>query len=154
LQAFTRAGWRPVIVTNQSGIARGYFTEADLEAVHRHLIDLLQAMGVSLAGIHHCPHGPDSDCRCRKPAPGLAERAAAELGADLTQAVMIGDKPADLELARAIGAFAVLTRQGYGRQTELDAPGLADLVVDDLDEAARRLLGPDSPLSTRDRFAS
>jgi D-glycero-D-manno-heptose 1,7-bisphosphate phosphatase len=91
---------------------------------------------VDLDGIYVCPHGPDDACDCRKPLPGLALRAAAELGLDPKASLMIGDKIADVGLGRAIGARTVLVRTGHGAQEEAAAGPLADCVADDLAAAA------------------
>lgn len=124
-----------VVLTNQSGIARGYFTFADLDRIHTRLRDLLAVEGITLAGIYACPHGPNDGCPCRKPSPGMALKAAAELGFDPVRSWVIGDKAADLALARSIGAVAILVRTGYGEET-LAAGADADFVADDLAQAA------------------
>jgi histidinol-phosphate phosphatase family protein len=126
-----RAGVPVVVVSNQSGIGRGYFTDADLVAVNTRLIELLATAGAHLDGLYHCPHAPEVGCRCRKPAPALAEQAASDLGLDLGRSFVIGDKQADIALGRAVGATALLVRTGYGAGVE--AQGVAaDRVFDDL----------------------
>lgn len=97
-----------VIISNQSGIARGTITEAEAQAVHARVIAVFAQGGVTFAGAYYCPHAPDAGCRCRKPAPGLLQDAAAELDLDLAASVMIGDKPSDLEAGRAAGCATVL----------------------------------------------
>jgi D-glycero-D-manno-heptose 1,7-bisphosphate phosphatase len=127
-----------VVVTNQSGLSRGYFDLRTLNAVHERLRQLLRAEGVELDGVFHCPHAPEHGCDCRKPAPGLAELAASRLGFDLADAFVIGDKACDVELGRRVGATTLLVRTGYGA----DYPGDAtppDFVVDDLVDAARTI---------------
>ena len=137
LARLQKAGYGLAVLTNQSGIARGYFDHARLDAIHARLHQILAAYGVTLDGIYICPHGPDADCPCRKPRPGMVHQAAAALGFDPHQAVMIGDKKADLELGRAVGAATILVRTGYGRKTEAQCPAeLADAIVDDLAAAA------------------
>lgn len=129
-----RAGVPIVIVSNQSGIGRGYFTEDDLATVKARVQEVLAVEGAHLDGYYHCPHAPSDGCRCRKPAPAMAEQAAADLDLDLHRSFVIGDKRADLELGRAVGATAILVRTGYGRDTE--AKGVAaDQVFDDLPSA-------------------
>ncbi|HWG44463.1 MAG TPA: HAD family hydrolase [Gemmataceae bacterium] len=123
------------VLTNQSGLSRGYFDQAALDAIHAHLRQLLAKEGVSLAGIYVCPHTPDDDCDCRKPRLGLARRAAAELHFDPAASFVIGDKPCDIELGRRLGATTFLVRTGYGLLHERE--GLqADHVVDDVLAAA------------------
>jgi histidinol-phosphate phosphatase family protein len=131
IAAANRAAVPVVVVSNQSGIGRGYFTEADLAAVNARLAALLAAAGARLDGLYHCPHAPGDGCRCRKPAPGLAEQAARELALDLGRSFVIGDKQADVALGRAIGATALLVRTGYGQEAEAKGAA-ADRVFADL----------------------
>jgi D-glycero-D-manno-heptose 1,7-bisphosphate phosphatase len=110
-----------VVVTNQAGIARGYFSEDMLNAVNASLVAQLKDEGAHLDGIYVCPHHPTEGespyrmaCDCRKPSPGLLLRAATELGLDLGGSTLVGDKPSDLVAAGAVGARAVLVLTGYG----------------------------------------
>ncbi|MDA9368526.1 D-glycero-beta-D-manno-heptose 1,7-bisphosphate 7-phosphatase [Flavobacteriaceae bacterium] len=110
LHALQESGYTLVIVTNQSGIARGYFTETDFLALSQQLTQDLEVKGIHLAGIYHCPHHPEAglgklktQCDCRKPAPGLILRAARELDIDLTDSILIGDKASDIEAGRRAG---------------------------------------------------
>jgi len=135
LRRLRALGLALVVVTNQSGIARGYFDEATLDAIHARLAALLAAEDLVLDGIYHCPHGPDDECACRKPGVELAHRAARDLGLDLSRAVVIGDKRADVELGRALGVPGILVRTGFGEE-ELAAGVTADHVADDLAAAA------------------
>lgn len=119
------AGFAVVVVTNQSGVARGLIAPATLDAIHRTIATRLARGGARLAGIYVCPHHPTAGspplrrrCRCRKPAPGLVERACRELGLDLRRSYTVGDAGADLGLAVATGTRAVLVRTGHGRTTE------------------------------------
>jgi D-glycero-D-manno-heptose 1,7-bisphosphate phosphatase len=138
LAEMAQLGLGLIVVTNQSGLSRGYFDAAALDRIHERLRQLLhEAAGVSLDGIYCCPHLPESDCRCRKPLPGLIEIAANELGFDPSRAFMIGDKPCDIDLGRAVQATTLLVRTGYGAKFA-DEHGLAaDFIVDDLRHAAR-----------------
>ncbi len=106
-----QSSWTLVIISNQSGLARGLVTEAEAKAVHARVVEVFAESGVTFAGAYYCPHAPDVGCRCRKPAPGLLLDAAAELGIDLAASVMIGDKPSDLEAGRAAGVAQVI---GFG----------------------------------------
>jgi histidinol-phosphate phosphatase family protein len=137
LRALASRGIRLVVVTNQSGVGRGRISPSQLGLVHRRLGDLLAAEGVTLDGIYSCVHSGEFACECRKPAPGLARRAAADLGLALDRTVVAGDKPADLMLARTLGVPGFLVTTGYGVDTLREENRLADYVVDDLDQLAR-----------------
>ena len=132
LRLLQDAGFALVVVTNQSGIHRGYFTMDDVDAVNARLSDLLLAEGVELAGFYVCPHGPDTGCTCRKPRPGLAIEAADELGLDLQGSIVIGDKESDVDLGVAIRARTILLAAEPGRSQ-------ADLVVADWGDLIRTL---------------
>jgi D-glycero-D-manno-heptose 1,7-bisphosphate phosphatase len=128
-----------IVVTNQSGVARGYFDLARVDEVHQRLRALLAAEQVALDGIYVCPHGPDAECPCRKPRPGLLLEAAAKFGFDPRACFVIGDKPCDIELGQAVGATTILVRTGYGAQYESAGTLQADHIVDDLRAAAEVL---------------
>lgn len=136
LRRLAAMGYALVVLTNQSGVARGYFGLDDVARVHGRLEALLAAEGVRLDGVYICPHGPTDACDCRKPLPGMAHAAARDLGLDLARSVMIGDKKVDLDLGRAVGARAVLVRTGHGAKEEAKAAPAADFVADDLAAAA------------------
>jgi D-glycero-D-manno-heptose 1,7-bisphosphate phosphatase len=149
IRALNRAGLRTVIVTNQSGVARGFFAESMVDAVHAHIQRLLAQAGAYIDAYYYCPHHPDGKvaqyahaCDCRKPARGLVDRAARELGIDPSRSFVVGDRWLDVGLAREVGAAGVLVRTGYGL-TEEQRPvsGLAaDAVVDNLAAAASWIL--------------
>ena len=114
---------KAVIVTNQSGIARGYFSEKQMEKVHQRLTGLLMQKGAYLDGIYYCPHHPEGDileyrikCKCRKPATGMLDLASQELDIDLHRSYVIGDKIIDIELAHRVGAKGILVLTGYGKE--------------------------------------
>jgi D-glycero-D-manno-heptose 1,7-bisphosphate phosphatase len=106
------AGFRLVVVSNQSGISRGLFSETALSAVHDRLVSLLSAAGVTLSGFYYCPHVPADDCECRKPKPGLLLRAARELSLDLSASWLIGDILDDVEAGRRAGCRTILLANG------------------------------------------
>jgi histidinol-phosphate phosphatase family protein len=110
IRDLNRAGLPVILVTNQSGIGRGFFSSADFEAVQRRLVDLLNSHGAHLDAVYHCPHAPDHQppCSCRKPEPGLFLRAAREHGIDLKASFFVGDRPRDVEAAGRFGARAYL----------------------------------------------
>jgi D-glycero-D-manno-heptose 1,7-bisphosphate phosphatase len=139
-------GWRLVVVTNQSGIARGLYSLDDYEHFTEHLRAELRAVGVQLDAVYRCPHLPDAAvaayrlaCDCRKPSPGMLLRAAHELSLDLGASVMVGDRLSDVQAGRAAGVGrCVLVRSG--RPIGAEEVHLADAVFDDLAACARALV--------------
>jgi len=137
------AGWRLVIVTNQSGLARGLYSMADYERFTAHLQGRLADVGVQVDAVLHCPHLPDAavaafrlDCDCRKPGPGMLLRAARELSLDLAASVIVGDRLTDVQAGRAAGVGrCVLVRSGHPLAP--DEVPQADAVYDDLAAFAR-----------------
>lgn len=137
LRELRRMGYGFVVITNQSGIGRGFFDRGQLQRVHQRLEELLQAEGIHLDGLYVCPHMPDDDCACRKPKLGLLQKAAADLGFNKANSIVIGDKASDIDMGRAAGALTFLVRTGYGDQFATAAT--ADFVVDDLAAATESL---------------
>ena len=130
----SRAHVRVALATNQSGIARGLFTEEDLQAIHRHVRAELERIGGRLDYIAYSPDGPGSNDPRRKPNPGMLIEIAGHFDVALDQVPFVGDSWRDIEAARAAGARPVLVRTGNGRDTEARAPSLAGVAVhDDLD---------------------
>jgi D-glycero-D-manno-heptose 1,7-bisphosphate phosphatase len=143
IQAIARlsqAGWTLAVATNQSGIARGYYSAAVLEAMHQRLRQLVREQGGELGLILHCPHGPQDGCACRKPKPGLLRQIAQHYGVALTGVWFVGDSRSDLESARAAGCQAVLVKTGKGARTLAQPLPEDTLVFDDLAAVAARLL--------------
>jgi histidinol-phosphate phosphatase family protein len=139
-----RAGFRAVVLSNQSGVARGLITKEQLDAVHLRLRELLAEDGARLDGIFICPHHPEEACACRKPAPGLVVRAQQELGLAPDRAIVIGDKASDVELARNIGATAVFVSSGHHPEEEqarmVDRSLVPDFTARDLAGAVEWIL--------------
>jgi D-glycero-D-manno-heptose 1,7-bisphosphate phosphatase len=135
LRMLVEAGYGLVVLTNQSPIGRGMFSEERLAQIHRRLAELLQNEGVKLDGIYYCPHTPEDYCKCRKPLPGLVWQAARELGFEPQNCIVIGDKPCDIDLGRNIHARTILVRTGYGAKYEKEGL-ISDYTVDDLVGAA------------------
>jgi histidinol-phosphate phosphatase family protein len=149
VRALNRAGMRVIIVSNQSGIARGFFTSAVVDAVHARIAELLAGGGATVDAYYYCPHHPDGKvreyaraCDCRKPGRGLVDRAVQEFGVDPEQSFAIGDRWLDVALARRVGAKGILVRTGYGATEEHQPPDglVADAVVHNLVEAASWVL--------------
>jgi D-glycero-D-manno-heptose 1,7-bisphosphate phosphatase len=154
VRALNEAGWLAVLVTNQAGVARGYFEEDLIGEVHKVLASELERGGARLDAVYYCPHHPSVgeppyrfDCDCRKPRPGLLLRAAEDLQLDLSRCWMVGDRYSDTELARNAGARSALVLTGYGRG-ELEHqshawPHRPDLVAENLLEAVNKIVASD-----------
>ena len=145
-----KAGYLRLIVSNQSGVARGYFDGATQEQLNDALRADLQEQGADVEGVAFCPHHPDysGPCACRKPEPGLLLELSERLGVDLAASWMVGDKVSDVGAGRNAGCRTVLVRTGYGSEEEIKLAerGLrADLVVDDLKTFVAKLLGAEPP---------
>lgn len=143
LRRLLDAGFRLVIVTNQSGIGRGYYTEADMHAVNARMTELLAPFGVRFDKIYFSPEAPEQPSRNRKPSPQSLLDARDELGVDLARSYMVGDKLIDVETGRNAGcAASLLVRTGYGAETERkEAAKLTGaIIVDDLPAAAEWIL--------------
>lgn len=114
----SRSGYNVYVATNQSGVARGLFTEADLQAIHDRCLELVTAAGGKLGGIHYCPHGPGDGCKCRKPLPGLIRQVINDSGACAADVVIVGDSLRDLQAGVAAGCRRlILVRSGKGDET-------------------------------------
>jgi histidinol-phosphate phosphatase family protein len=141
LAAMKNAGFHLVLITNQSGIGRGLYSERDYEAVNDRIAELLGDFGVTLDRIEFCPHTPEDGCGCRKPATGMAESAVTELGISLTSSFVIGDNLSDIEFGRAIGAATILVETGLGKEHRNDCADLFDHFVPSIKDAADIVLG-------------
>ena len=136
LRRLQELGFGLLVVTNQSGIGRGFFDEGRLERIHRHMCELLERGGVMLDGIYYCPHVPEDECQCRKPGTELVRRAAQRYRFDPKAAFVVGDKDIDIKLGTNLGATTFLVRTGYGAQCETADSVIPDYVVDDVAAAA------------------
>jgi D-glycero-D-manno-heptose 1,7-bisphosphate phosphatase len=138
------AGFFVVIVSNQSGVARGYYTEEDVDNLHRFIAAELKKSGAGVDAWYYCPHHPQGKgsyslaCRCRKPLPGMLIEAAKRHDIDLAASVMVGDKLADIEAGMAAGCRSILVRTGYGAEQESYVPAGTE-VYDDLLAAVKAL---------------
>jgi histidinol-phosphate phosphatase family protein len=132
-----------IVVTNQAGVGRGYFSEARVEAIHQQLAKQLAAHGARLDVIYYCPHRPDEGCDCRKPNPGMLKRAAQERDIDLGRSFAVGDKVSDLEAGRRAGCRIVLVLTGYGAEAQESfehSDFQPDFTAQDLLQAVRWIL--------------
>jgi len=150
-----RAGYKVVLVTNQSGVARGYFPESLVDAAHDLLAGMLKQEGAFFDGVYYCPHHPTAGnskhtvvCDCRKPATGLIDRAAKDLDVDLARSFMVGDKWSDVELGHRAGTRSILVRSGFApddpgnrRPSHVDDP---DFTAHDLAEAVDWIIGQEA----------
>jgi len=142
VRAFNERGLLVIVVTNQSGVARGFFDEAFVTQVHEHMRKLFQRGGAVIDAFYYCPHHPDfpgpygQACKCRKPEPGMLIRAAAEWDIDLGRSFMIGDMPKDVEVIRRMGGRGILLA-GEGIPTAAEA----DYIARDLRAAAAWIMG-------------
>lgn len=140
LRALRAAGLRLVLVTNQSGVGRGFFGLDAVSRVNERVLALLAQEGVAIDGVFVCPHTPGQRCACRKPGTQMLEKAARTFGADAAQTFVIGDKLCDLEMGRRGGATSLLVRTGWGRETARQPDARPHYVADDLLDAARLVL--------------
>jgi D-glycero-D-manno-heptose 1,7-bisphosphate phosphatase len=136
-----KAGYLVTIASNHSGIARGDYTEDELLAMHAKMQRLLSARGASVDGIFYCVHGPEANCICRKPKPGLLFQIAQKFVIDLTQTTLVGDNITDIQAAKMANAKPVLVRTGKGEYVMQNFPEALDVpVYDDLAHFARDTL--------------
>ncbi|MDQ5846566.1 MAG: HAD family hydrolase [Acidobacteriota bacterium] len=152
IKQLNQNGWLAIVTTNQAGVARGYFAEDMIHAVHARMTNELEADGARLDGIYYCAHHPSVgdppyriDCDCRKPKPGLITRAARDFDIDLNNSWVVGDRYSDIELARNAGVKSALVLSGYGRgeweHQRSSWTQQPDLVADDLLAAVHLIVG-------------
>ncbi len=148
IRSLNEAGIAVIILSNQSGVARGFFSIEKAREIETALIEKLKEQGALVDASYFCPHHPEGKvpefslrCRCRKPLPGMAETAATRFNIDMSKSWVIGDKASDIGLAKNIGAEALLVRTGVGKETEtaLD-PGDSIAVFDTISEAVNRII--------------
>jgi len=145
IRRLNEAGLAVVVVTNQSGVARGYFPESLVRDVNARMIQTLSAAGARVDGVYYCPHSSADGCDCRKPRTGMIERAAREHLLDVPRSFVVGDRYSDVELAHHANCKSVFVRTGYGLGEETwhakEWPRQPDAVVDDLTQAVDWILG-------------
>jgi D-glycero-D-manno-heptose 1,7-bisphosphate phosphatase len=144
IRRLNEAGMAVIVVTNQSGVARGYFPESLVQQVNDLMQRELAAVGARLDGIYYCPHGPNDACECRKPKTGMLVQAAREHQIDLGRSYVVGDRCGDMELAFQGRCTSVLVRTGYGEEEvrlhTKDWPRQPDAIVENLEAAADWIL--------------
>lgn len=136
----SKAGWTVAIATNQSGIARGYYDIATLEAMHARLRTLVAEQGGEMGLVVYCPHGPDEGCDCRKPKPGMLKIIAEHYKVPLAGIWFVGDSLGDLEAAKAVDSQPVLVKTGKGEKTQAKNLPVGTLIFDDLAAVAAELI--------------
>ena len=153
LARLAAVGYRIVVVSNQAGIGRGMYKEADFERLTQHMKESLLHSGVVIDSVYHCPHHPlyargalKMECDCRKPRPGMLLRAARDLDLDMSRSVLVGDKRSDIEAGRAAGLLAnILVASGHAFLEQDE--DIADYVCADLDAASKWIVGHDTRLA-------
>jgi len=150
VRRLNEAGLVTCVISNQSGVARGFYTEADLVGIHGKLERELAAGGGRIDRIYYCPHHPtkgmppyDVVCECRKPAPGMLLRGAREFDVELSRSFVVGDRDVDVQAGKTVGARAILVLTGYGVKTREEIAGtgiVPDYVAADLSEAVTHIL--------------
>lgn len=144
IRTLNRRGIPVVLVTNQSGVSRGFFPEKLVHSVHRKLTQLLRRQGARLAGVYYCPHQKADGCSCRKPLPGMLQQAAREHNLQLEGSWVVSDRYADVQMSHAVGGLGALVMSGYGRgeytwnRKRWARP--PDVVAEDLASAVRAIL--------------
>lgn len=145
IRRLNEAGFAVIVVTNQSGAARGFFPESLVHEIHAKMREQLAAAGARVDGIYYCPHIRDDNCECRKPLPGMLKRASAEHDLDLRRSVLVSDRYDDISMAHAVGCKSILVLSGYGRgEHEWNRqkwPRQPDHVVENLEKAVDLICG-------------
>lgn len=140
LKRLRDAGYKLFVVTNQSGVGRGYFTREAVEHIHAHLDEQFGAAGVTFDRYYVCPHHPEDNCECRKPKPKFLRDAADEFGLDLARSFMVGDRTSDIQAGINAGTRTILVLTGVGKETLAKAEAKPDYAAGDISEAADWIL--------------
>jgi D-glycero-D-manno-heptose 1,7-bisphosphate phosphatase len=144
IRRLNEAKYPAIVITNQSGVGRGYFPDSLIHAVHELMTEQLAKEGAHIDALYYCPHKGDDACACRKPKPGMLERAAREHGLDLRRSFVVGDRYGDIQLAHRVGARAIMVRTGYGEGEiqwhSAQWPAPPDFIAENLADAADWIL--------------
>jgi len=151
IKLLKEAGFKVIVISNQSGVARGYFKEKDVQLINKKIKELIKQSGADIDGFYYCPHHPEAIvdkyrqvCQCRKPEPGLFLQAAAQLNINMRKSFIVGDKLSDIQMSEVLGAQAVLVLTGYGLQEREKYCSESHLalhyIAEDLLDAARWIL--------------
>ena len=143
LKRLQHAGYKLLIITNQSGVGRGYFTRETVDSIHAHLTEQFARAGVRFDRFYVCPHHPEDNCDCRKPKPKFLLDAARDYGLDLSRSFMIGDRASDIQAGVNAGVRSILVLTGAGRETLARQEARPDHVANDIADAAAWILGHD-----------
>jgi len=142
LKLLSDEGYLLIIITNQSGISRGYYTVKELDILHNYLIKHLKERDIHITKIYFCPHHPKDDCSCRKPAQGMINQAVKELDIDLGESFCIGDKTCDIKLGKDAGCTTILVKTGKAG-SDGEHHVLPDFIAEDLYDAAEKIMRGD-----------
>lgn len=141
--ALKKAGFLVIVITNQAGIARGYYDETDMNNLHTMINEELKEHGTTIDGFYHCPHHPEFGairaCECRKPMPGLIDQAKQDFGIDLCRSWLVGDKVSDIQAGLAAGVKSILVQTGYG-SAERALLAKNDICLTDIAAASRYII--------------
>jgi len=141
IRLINKIGFKAIVITNQSGIGRGYFSELLVNGIHERLKELLKEFGAYVDAIYYCPHHPDAGCECRKPNIGLFKRAIKDFDIDPASSYVIGDKLTDLEFAERANSLGIIVKTGYGKKEILSKIDKKPLyVAEDLYDAIRWII--------------
>ena len=144
LRRLNASGYAVIVVSNQSGVARGYFPESLVQQVNQVMVQQLSEAGARVDAVYYCPHASSDNCSCRKPKTGMLERAVRDHGIDLRRSFVVGDRHGDVELARNAQARGILVRTGYGEgEISWHSAGWSsppDFIADDLTAAVDWIL--------------
>ena len=138
LELLKDEGYLLIVVTNQSGIGRGFYNAAELDLIHH---EMQQQLGNTIDAFYHCPHLPDDGCACRKPGLGMIVQAKQDFEIDLSRSWLIGDKALDMETGFAAGMKTAMVRTGYGADHANRLERKADIIAENVFEAAKEIVG-------------